>query len=162
MSKPNTPEDSAQQARKARGRARLNRWVWLLDEAIRIPVINVRVGLDAIIGFVPVIGDFAGAALSSVVFMEAVRMRAPRELLTRMGRNIVTDFLLGLVPVFGDVFDVAWRANRRNLNLLEDWLQEDKPSKARRRWPAFLLGAILLGIAALVSWAVWRLLITIF
>ncbi len=162
MNKANAENDEQLHERRVRGRARLQRWVWLLDDVIRIPIINVRVGLDAIIGLVPVIGDFAGVALSSVVFAEAVRLRAPRELLTRMGRNIVTDFALGLVPVIGDVFDVAWRANRRNLNLLEDWLEDDQRTKARRRWPAFLFGAATLALAALICLILWQLLAAIF
>jgi len=158
MSETETQKDPALQQRRARGRVHLQRWVWLLDEAIRIPIINVRIGLDGIIGFVPVIGDFAGVALSSVVFAQAVWLRAPRKVLTHMGRNIVTDFVLGLVPVLGDVFDVAWRANRRNLNLLEEWLEDDQRAKARRRWPAFLLGGITLGVAAVICVTLWRVL----
>lgn len=158
MAEENTNQDPQLLQRRRQSRERLQRWAWLLDDAVRIPVINVRVGLDALVGLIPVVGDFAGVALSSVLFAEAVRLRAPRHVLTRMGRNIVTDFVVGLIPIAGDFFDVAWRANRRNMAVLNAWLDENEKAQARRRWPAALLGLGFLVAAGLICYALWHLL----
>lgn len=156
MSAENKDQDARLRRRRQHSRSRLQRWTWLLDDVVRIPIINMRVGLDAVVGLVPVIGDFAGVAFSSVLFAEAVRLRAPRSVLMRMGRNMVADFALGLLPVIGDVFDVAWRANRRNLRTLETWLDEEQQEHSRSRWPAALIGLALLASAAPVCWLFWR------
>lgn len=150
------PVDDSLHQRRARSRERLQRYTRLLDDAIRLPGTNIRFGADAVIGLVPVVGDFAGVALSSVVFAEAVRLRAPRKVLMRMGGNMATDFVVGLVPVVGDIFDVAWRANRRNLRLLEDWLDAEHGAGEKRRWPAATLGLGLLAGAGLISLLLWR------
>lgn len=149
------PETSALKQRRERSYARLKRWAWILDDAVRLPVVNVRVGVDALIGVVPVIGDFAGVVLSSVMFVEALRLRAPRSLLLRMGGNLLADFLLGVTPIVGDILDVAWRANRRNLRALEVWLEEDEAPDKSRRWPAAVLGLAALTCAGFVTWALW-------
>lgn len=145
--------------RRDRSRARLRRWARLLDDAVRLPIVNVRVGIDAIIGLVPILGDFIGVALSSVFFVEAVRLHAPRSVLLRMGANLAIDFFLGVTPIIGDVLDIAWRANRRNLKVLESWLDEQpEPTVAasRRRWPAAIAGLVALVGVGLVAWVLWR------
>lgn len=150
------PETTALKQRRARSHARLKRWAWVLDDAVRLPIVNVRVGVDAIIGLVPVIGDFIGVVLSSVVFVEAVRLRAPRSLLLRMAGNLVADFLLGVTPIVGDILDVAWRANRRNLSALESWLDERPAPASARRWPSATLGLAALAVAGVITWILWR------
>lgn len=94
----------------------------LMDTAVVIPVIGRRVGLDALLGLVPVIGDGVGAAVATWVVVESWRLGAPPRILGRMLANIAVDAGLGAVPVAGDVFDAAWQANRRNVDLLRDWL----------------------------------------
>ncbi len=89
-----------------------------MDTAFVIPGINRRVGFDALIGLVPVIGDLAGMVISSFIVYEAKRLGAPRWLLARMGLNVAFDGLIGAVPVAGDLFDAAFKANRRNVRLL--------------------------------------------
>lgn len=91
----------------------------LLDDVATVPGTEVGVGLDAVIGLVPGIGDVAGSALSGVIVYDAVRCRVPVPTLARMGWNLVVDALLGLVPGVGDLVDVAHRANRKNYLLLE-------------------------------------------
>lgn len=110
----------AQRRARALKRSRgLARW---LDGLVEVPVLRTRVGLDAIIGLVPGIGDLASAGLSAIAIEEALRLRAPKRVVARMLGNIAVDFTVGLVPVAGDIFDIYWKANRRNLKLLEDWL----------------------------------------
>lgn len=133
--------------KRRRSRARLRRWARWLDDAVAIPGTRLRVGVDAVVGLIPVAGDLAGLLLSGALFVEAVRLRAPTSLLARMAANAGIDFLIGLVPFAGDLADIAWRANRRNRLLLENWLdQELRPAPRARRWPGLLLlivGAIL-------------------
>jgi hypothetical protein len=112
--------------------ARLDALASLLDTAIVIPGTNVRFGLDALIGIVPGIGDAVTTLLSLYIVSEARALGAPRHLVLRMLGNVAVDGLFGVVPLAGDVFDVMWRANRRNMKLLRDWLERDE-RKARGR-----------------------------
>jgi hypothetical protein len=113
-------------AEDLRGRIeRLDRLSRLLDIAFVVPGTNIRFGVDAILGLIPVVGDWAGVALSSLVILEAARIGAPAGLLARMVGNVVIEGVFGSVPVVGDVFDVFWRANRRNLALLRRHLSRE-------------------------------------
>ena len=109
---------------------RLNWLAWLLDSSIPIPGTPFTVGLDAIVGLFPVIGDLIGVLLSSYILGEAARLGAPRSVLTRMAFNVGLEGIVGMVPLAGDVFDAAWKANQRNVRLLNEWL--DRPAKAAR------------------------------
>ena len=102
---------------------RLEQFAHLMDTAFVIPGINRRVGLDAVIGLVPVIGDAAGMLLASYIVYEARRLGAPRWLLARMALNIAFDGAIGAVPLAGDIFDAAFKANRRNVRLLRRHLE---------------------------------------
>jgi hypothetical protein len=90
----------------------------VMDDAVTIPGTRVGLGLDAVIGLVPGIGDFVGSALSGVIVRDAIRARVPMRVLARMGLNLVLDALLGILPGVGDVADVVHRANRKNVRLL--------------------------------------------
>ena len=98
--------------------ARLDKLSRLLDIAFVIPGTSIRFGVDGLIGLVPVVGDIAGVLLSSVIVIEAVRLGVPRNIVIRMVANVAIDGVVGAVPIAGDMFDVVWRANRRNLGLL--------------------------------------------
>ena len=91
----------------------------LLDSAFTIPVIRKKIGLDPILGLVPGGGDLITALLSLYPLYVAYEMGMPRHLMARMGVNILMDFAVGSVPVVGDVVDIFWKANRKNLDLLE-------------------------------------------
>jgi hypothetical protein len=95
----------------------------LMDTAFAIPGTNIRMGLDALIGLVPVLGDLITTAISSYILVEARRLGASRLTLARMAANIAVDGVIGAVPIAGDVFDVAFRANRRNVRILRDHLE---------------------------------------
>lgn len=99
--------------------AAIRRLAHLLDDAVRIPGTNIRIGLDPLIGLVPGIGDFAGTVLSGYIVLAAARLGVPRRMLARMLVNLGIDAILGSVPLLGDLFDIAWRANGRNLALIE-------------------------------------------
>jgi hypothetical protein len=104
---------------------RLDRLSVLLDTALVIPGTNIRFGADAIIGLVPGIGDTITTAMSAYIVYEAYRLGAPRHLIARMIANVALDGVVGAVPVAGDVLDVFWRANRRNMRLLRAWLDRE-------------------------------------
>lgn len=92
---------------------------WLLDDAVRVPFTTRRVGLDALLGLLPLGGDAVGSVLSLYVVVEGYRQGVSRRVLARMLGNVALDLLAGSVPVVGDAFDAAWKANARNLDLLE-------------------------------------------
>lgn len=90
----------------------------LMDDRFNIPGTNIRFGLDAVIGLIPGIGDAIGGVVSSYIIWRAKRMGASRLLLIRMAGNMLVDSALGVIPVFGDIFDWRFKSNRRNLELL--------------------------------------------
>ena len=134
-------------------RQKLGRLAWLLDSSIPIPGTRLTIGLDALIGLLPFIGDLVGVALSSYILSEASRIGVPRSVLLRMAFNIGLEGLIGMVPLAGDVFDAAFKANQRNVRLLEAWV--DQPRKTERSTRTF--GAVLLlacvGFVALLGTA---------
>ncbi|HEY7636714.1 MAG TPA: DUF4112 domain-containing protein [Gemmatimonadales bacterium] len=132
---------------------RLRRLSYVLDNSIPIPGTPFRIGLDSIIGLVPGIGDLVGGAFSLYIILEAARLGASRTLLARMGWNVALDVLVGAVPVLGDLFDAGWKANMRNLDLLERQVHRPVESaRANRRFVMFVgvvLFLLLAGAAAL-------------
>ncbi len=96
----------------------LRRIAELLDGQFRIPGTDIEFGLDAIIGLVPGIGDLICGGISMWLIREARRLGAPRWLIARMVWNVAVDVSVGAVPVLGDMLDVAWKANRMNIELL--------------------------------------------
>jgi hypothetical protein len=135
----------------------------VMDDAVTVPGTRVGVGLDAVIGLVPGIGDFVGSALSGVIVRDAIRARVPMPVLARMGLNLIVDALLGLIPGIGDLLDVAHRANRKNLRLL---LREIERQPLREPpSTAYVVGAVALmlvpvlaglAVAVLGIWLLWR------
>jgi hypothetical protein len=97
----------------------LRRWATLLDSAFRVPGTNIRFGLDAIVGLIPGLGDLSAPVFAAVLLVTGFRLRLPAVVQFRMVANAAIDMLLGLVPFAGDLADVAWKANLRNLALLE-------------------------------------------
>ena len=106
---------------------RVERVAKVLDEAIRIPGTGIKLGLDAVIGLIPGVGDAAGLALGGWFIYEAHRLGAPMELKLKMARNVAIDAVSGLVPVLGDLVDVAYRSNRRNLDLMRKHFRPADP-----------------------------------
>jgi hypothetical protein len=128
----------------------------LLDDSVRVPGTGFRFGLDAVIGLIPGIGDASGAALSAYLLVEAGRLGAPKATLLRMAGNVGLEAVVGTVPVLGDLFDAGWKANLRNLRLLEEHLAN--PVATERASRGVLLGVVagvallLVGSAVLAGW----------
>lgn len=136
---------------------RLRRLSYLLDNAIPIPGTRYRVGLDPILGLLPGAGDFLGTALSAYIVLEAARIGLPRASLIQMVTNIIFETVLGSVPVLGDVVDATWKANTKNLALVEEHLdvpQSNVPqSRQRTDWLflALLLVALLFVVVVMAA-----------
>ena len=113
----------------------LTRW---MDQAIRIPGSSIRLGFDALIGLIPGVGDLVGGVIATWFLVTGARLGAPPAVLARMGLNVAIDALVGAIPVLGDLFDVGWKANVRNLALLDEYL--DDPRGVRRRLLAGIAG----------------------
>lgn len=139
-------------AREARALERVRRIAHWTDNAFRIPGTPWRFGLQPIIGIVPVAGDLLGLAITSYALQQAWTLGAPRPLLWRMVGNAIADFLIGLMPGVGDLGDAVFKANARNLRLLERHLASRQPAPPRAAWRGrlialslWLLGAALIG-----------------
>jgi len=109
-------------------RQRIEAMERLLERSFVIPGINRGVGLDAVIGFVPVVGDVIGAAMGAYILWEARNLGLPKWKLWRMGANIAFDTALGAVPVAGDLFDFLFRSNTRNLRIVKRHLDKHHPA----------------------------------
>ncbi|HHP7229288.1 MAG TPA: DUF4112 domain-containing protein [Xenococcaceae cyanobacterium] len=134
-----TPIEPSTQTNKIN---RLRRLSQVLDNAIAIPGTGYRIGIDPILGLLPGGGDTIAGALGAYIIFEAARMGIPRKVVGIMVGNILLDSLLGIVPVVGDLFDIGWKANLRNMALLEEHLQVTPTNPQRDR--LFLIGLILL------------------
>lgn len=135
---------------RARGLARV------LDDLIRIPGTNLRLGLDPIIGLIPGVGDMLGGLMSGYILLVAAQEGVPASVLTRMLGNIALDSFVGIVPVVGDLFDVGVKSNRRNVDLLDHYLSTPTKTKAASRGIVALivLAAILLVVGTIAA-GVW-------
>jgi hypothetical protein len=139
-------------------RSRLARLAWLLDSSIPIPGTRLSIGIEALIGLVPFIGDLAGVLLSSYIVAQAARLGASRSVLARMAFNVALEGLVGLIPFAGDLFDAGWKANQRNVRLLGAWLE--RPARTERASMGFFLALVLalLGVAVLTVYLTYALL----
>jgi hypothetical protein len=108
-------------------RRRLEAMERLLERAFAIPGTNMRVGLDAIVGLVPVVGDLITTAMGAWLIWEARNLGMSKFQLARMAANVGVDTLIGAVPLVGDLFDFAFRSNSRNLRILKRWLDKHHP-----------------------------------
>jgi hypothetical protein len=137
-----TPSEPADPLARARALARL------LDSAVRVPGTGIRFGADAVIGLIPGLGDIGGAALAGYLVILAQRLGVPRAVVLRMLANVAVDTLGGTVPLIGDLFDVAFKSNMRNVALLERALE--RPAATTRTSRLMVAGTIL-GLAVLVG-----------
>ena len=131
----------------------LRQFARLMDEAFPIPGTNIRIGLDALVGLVPGIGDVVGGVMSTWIIIGALRHRVPARIIMRMILNVVIDLFFGAVPVAGDVFDFMFEENMKNMRLLE--LHRD------RRHPPRPMSQIMLVAAAIVGFVIFVALVLV-
>ncbi len=132
--------------RSAPSFAAVSRFAYWLDAGIRIPGTNLRFGLDPILGLIPGAGDAAGAVLAGWILVAAIRLGASRATVVRIAGNVAVDAVVGAVPLVGDIFDFAWKANLRNVALLERHLAA--PERAERADRSFVL-LVVFGVLAM-------------
>jgi len=131
--------------------ARLKKLAWLLDNSITIPFLKVRIGLEGLLGLIPGIGDAVGSIISSYIVAEATRLRVPVTVLLHMSFNILLDFFIGLIPLVGDIFDFAWKANLRNVALLERYIDRPRETtKSSRITVAVVITGLVLLMVAMI------------
>lgn len=141
-----TPTRTADPLARARALTRL------LDTAAKVPGTGIRFGADAVLGLIPGLGDVAGAVLAGYLVLLAQRLGAPRSVVLRMLGNVAVDTLGGTVPLVGDLFDVAFKSNTRNLALLERAIERPTDTTRTSRLLVFgtFLGLVLLVAGGLV------------
>jgi len=131
----------------------------LLDDFLRIPGTNLRIGLDPIIGLIPGIGDLITSIGSFLIILAAWQRRMPKVTIARMVTNIAIDTLVGSIPIAGDAFDAAWKSNRKNMAILQREKTVEAGGQAWHDW-LFLLGiVVLLGILIAIPVAVLFLIV---
>jgi len=120
----------------------------ILDDWFRIPGTSVRFGIDGIIGLVPGLGDILTGLASCIIVIAAWFRGVPYVTLARMVVNLAIDVLVGAIPIFGDAFDIAWKANRRNYDLMTRHLRQPR----KHTWKDWgFLGAIVMGLMAIFA-----------
>jgi hypothetical protein len=128
----------------------LRRWAVLLDSAFKVPGLPVRFGLDAVVGLVPGVGELTTPAFTMLLLVTGLRHRVPLTVLARMVVNAGVDALIGLIPVLGDITDVGWKANLRNLELLERHAVPGAPARRGDTW-FVAAGIVLIVLVALCA-----------
>jgi len=148
----------------------LEQLAWLMDRSLSIPGTRIRLGLDSLLGLLPVGGDvLTGIVQVGLVLVALKRYQVPKEVATRMAANVLLDMAVGAIPLVGDVFDVAFKANTRNIKLLQQIQAEregTKPIAAARTSRWFLAGIaavlvlalvlVLVGFITIVRWLLTR------
>ena len=130
----------------------LERLSYLLDGLFRVPGTGWRFGLDALVGLIPGFGDAATSLASFYILAAGVRYRVPKVTLLRMGINIAIDYIIGAVPVIGDMFDFAWKSNNMNLELIRKRATVSSAAEAQkgRKSDWLFVGLIILFLIALL------------
>jgi hypothetical protein len=160
MSKPSSIDlthlPQAQLVQLTRLRNLSNLW----DQALGIPGTKWRLGLESLIGLIPIGGDWIGLIMSSYILFHAVKFNLPRSVMVRMILNILVDAIVGSVPLLGDLFDTTWKANTKNVNLLENHLQSPNKSQKADKLALWLLfggciffALLLMGIS--ITFIIW-------
>ena len=132
-----------------KGLDRLRGIATVLDDAIRIPGTNIRFGLDALLGLLPGAGDAVTGGVAAYAIVLAARLGAPPVVIARMAMNVLIDVATGTIPVLGDIFDVGWKSNRKNVQLLERYHTE--PQQVKRGSWAMVAIMLLVILAAIVG-----------
>lgn len=126
-----------------------------MDEWVRIPGTQIRMGLDPVLGLVPGMGDWIGWIAAGHLLWAAWRVGAPASVLFRMTGHLIVDGVVGTVPLLGDLFDIGWRANTRNLKLLERQVADPRRVHRESRWLVGGLLAVVAGMGAASVWMAW-------
>jgi hypothetical protein len=144
------PDTLGTDAKQARGLEQLARW---MDSVFEIPFLKLRFGLDAILGLLPGGGDVGAALVSVYILSAANRHGVPRATILRMALNIALDFMVGSIPIAGDLFDVYWKSNQRNVELLRRHMAATPQAEFKLQKSDRLFVWILVGIICVLTLA---------
>ena len=156
---PHKPPRAHPSADHATAAARVDKLGRVLDDWITIPGINYKVGIDSVIGLVPVVGDVTSAVLGAYMVYEGHKLGAPKKTLGKMAGNVGVDLLIGLIPGVGDVADFVFKSNRRNLKLLNEHVASlapppEDPPAGPGRW---IVRGLVIGVFVLAGIGAWSL-----
>ena len=129
---------------------RLKRLSERLDETFTIPGTERKIGIESIIGAIPLVGDLIGGIISTYIMYSGIKMGASPGVIARMAANIAIDFTIGSIPIIGDLFDLVWKANKKNVELIEDTTLDDKEEQKLNYLIITALILVLLGILLLI------------
>ena len=124
-----------------------------LDSVFRIPGLNIRFGLDVLLGLIPGLGDTATSVVSLYILQAATKAGVPRVTVARMALNIAIDYIVGIVPIIGDLFDVYWKSNNRNVALMRRHAQATPDQERRLQWGdrLFVIGLMAMLVLLLIG-----------
>ena len=117
-----------------------------LDNSIKIPGTNQKIGIDAIVGIIPILGDFIGAIFSTYILYSGIKMGVSSKIVKKMATNIAIEFIIGSIPIIGDIFDALWKANKRNVELIEEATVENQENYRQNYLIMASLIIIILGL----------------
>ena len=143
---------------QTRALKRIRKLAWLLDRSMNVPGTQIKFGLDGLIGLIPGIGDGASALLGGAIIAQSFQFKLPLAVRTKMFANLLVDALVGIVPIFGDLLDIGFQANHRNVRLLLDTLEQEEkaPQSAQQNLLAaatiVATALLLLGLMILPFW----------
>jgi Domain of unknown function (DUF4112) len=135
----------------------LERWAWLLDNSIRIPGTSIKMGLDSLIGLIPGIGDITGGALSSYILLQAVSSGVAPVVIARMAVNIMFDTIVGMIPIVGDIFDITFKANLRNIELMSNYYNSPQEAVKRNTLSIVIISISFISALSLIIWMAIKL-----
>ena len=133
---------------------RLKRLSEKLDDSITIPGTERKIGIDPIIGLIPGGGDLIGGVISIYIMHAGIKMGMPRATIIRMFGNVALEFVIGCIPIIGDLFDATWKSNQRNVKLIEDSVMSEEKNA--------IFGYILIGVLITILMSVILLAIMLF
>ena len=137
----------------------LQRLAWLLDNSIRIPGTSITMGLDSLIGLIPGVGDITGGALSSYILLQAVSTGVAPVVIARMAVNIVLDTIIGMIPLAGDIFDITYKANLRNVDLMINYYNSPQEAVKRSTISVLVTSLVLICALAFMIWLSMKILL---
>ncbi len=140
----------------------VNQLAHWLDDRFKIPGTDIRFGLDPIIGLIPGAGDWFAGMISSYFILLGARAEVAPTVLMRMGFNVLLDILIGSIPLLGDLFDVAWKANTRNAKLLEKYQKDKEITEKHSKWLLWTISIIFLVLIIALLWFIGWLVVEIF
>jgi predicted aconitase with swiveling domain len=135
----------------------LERWAWLLDNSIPIPGTSIKMGLDSLIGLIPGIGDITGGALSSYILLQAVSSGVAPVVIARMAVNIMFDTILGMIPIVGDIFDITFKANLRNIELMANYYNSPQEAVKRNTLSIVIISISFISALSLIIWMAFKI-----